>query len=466
MKIKRKEALAMIKKVISSADAEYIPPSTEEEKKIISVFEKVLGRNDISIKEEFFDIGGDSLLALEAAALIGVQAQDIYENPTAETLGKVLLAMKEDDDFDNDYVDVNRLIKHQSNLFYNNAPKRVLLTGATGFLGAHVLRELSVQGLRVVCLVRNKDKFTNVIKYYFPKEYETFNYKVYEGDIEKEHFGLADEDYNRLLKKIDMVIHTAANVSHAGHYENFERTNVIGTQNVIDFCKASGAVLQHTSTASVSGAGTVEQQDENATFDEFCLDIGQKYTQNVYIHSKYKAEERVLLAREEGLKVNIFRIGNLTWRMSDGTFQRNAKDNGFVERCRGIAKVGMYSEEIAQYPIDFTPVDECARAYVKLALNNKVNNIYNLYNPHVFNLEDLGRKISHRIKKVSHDVLEKTLKEYIDDKEVAVLSFYSSIAVASKNVPISNEFTVNELKDLGFKWSKIGLKYLSYMRKI
>ena len=466
MKIKRKEALAMIKEVISSADAEYIPPSTEEEKKIISVFEKVLGRNDISIKEEFFDIGGDSLLALEAAALIGVQAQDIYENPTAETLGKVLLAMKEDDDFDNDYVDVNRLIKHQSNLFYNNAPKRVLLTGATGFLGAHVLRELSVQGLRVVCLVRNKDKFTKVIKYYFPKEYETFNYKVYEGDIEKEHFGLADEDYNRLLKKIDMVIHTAANVSHAGHYENFERTNVIGTQNVIDFCKASGAVLQHTSTASVSGAGTVEQQDENATFDEFCLDIGQKYTQNVYIHSKYKAEERVLLAREEGLKVNIFRIGNLTWRMSDGTFQRNAKDNGFVERCRGIAKVGMYSEEIAQYPIDFTPVDECARAYVKLALNNKVNNIYNLYNPHVFNLEDLGRKISHRIKKVSHDVLEKTLKEYIDDKEVAVLSFYSSIAVASKNVPISNEFTVNELKDLGFKWSKIGLKYLSYMRKI
>ena len=126
----------------------------------------------------------------------------------------------------------------------------------------------------------------------------------------------------------------------------------------------------------------------------------------------------------------------------------------------------MYSEEIAQYPIDFTPVDECARAYVKLALNNKVNNIYNLYNPHVFNLEDLGRKISHRIKKVSHDVLEKTLKEYIDDKEVAVLSFYSSIAVASKNVPISNEFTVNELKDLGFKWSKIGVKYLSYMRKI
>lgn len=466
MKIKRKEAMAMIKEVISSAEAEYIPPTTDEEKKVIAVFEKVLGRNDISIKEEFFDMGGDSLSALEAAALIGVQAQDIYENPTAELLGKVLLAMKEDDDFDDDYVDVNRLIKHQSNLFYNNAPKRVLLTGATGFLGAHILRELSVQGLRVVCIVRNKDKFINVIKYYFPKEYETFNYKVFEGDIEKEHFGLADEDYNRLLTKIDMVIHTAANVSHAGHYENFERTNVIGTQNAIEFCKASGAVLQHTSTASVSGAGTVEQQDENATFDEFCLDIGQKYTQNVYIHSKYKAEEKVLLAREKGLKVNIFRIGNLTWRMSDGIFQRNAKDNGFVERCRGLAKVGMYSEEIAQYPIDFTPVDECAKAYVKLALNNKVNNIYNLYNPHVFSLDDLGRKISHNIKKVSHDVLEKNLKESIDDKEVAVLSFYSSIAIASRNVPISNEFTVNELKDLGFKWSKIGLRYLSYMRRI
>ena len=210
----------------------------------------------------------------------------------------------------------------------------------------------------------------------------------------------------------------------------------------------------------------VLEKNPNAKFDEFSLDIGQNYTQNVYIHSKYKAEERVLFAREEGLKANIFRIGNLTWRLSDGKFQRNSQDNGFLGRCRGLLKIGMYSKDIAEYPIDFTPVDECADAYVRLALHNRVNNIYNLYNPHMFTIESLGKKVFRIIKRVSRETFEKSLKELITDKNVAVLSFYSSIASNSKNVPMSNEFTVNELKKLGFRWSKIGIRYLSYMKKI
>ena len=128
--------------------------------------------------------------------------------------------------------------------------------------------------------------------------------------------------------------------------------------------------------------------------------------------------------------------------------------------------MGAYSPEIAEYPIDFTPVDECADAYVRLALHNRVNNIYNLYNPHVFTIKTLGKKAFRRITLVSREIFEGTLKERIADKEIAILSFYSSIATASANVPMSNEFTVSELKKLGFKWSRIGIKYLRYMKKI
>ena len=70
------------------------------------------------------------------------------------------------------------------------------------------------------------------------------------------------------------------------------------------------------------------------------------------------------------------------------------------------------------------------------------------------------------MEKVSREILEKTLKDNIEDKEIAVLSFYNSIASSSKNVPICNEFTVRELKSVGFKWSKIGLMYLRHMKKI
>ena len=466
MKIKRKEALAMVKDTVCKKTVEHVPPTTPEQTKIVEAFQKILGCKDIGIRDDFFDLGGDSLAALEVGALIGIPAQHIYDNPTAEQLEQVLLSAKDKASAEENNRDVNELIRHNSNLLHNQDTKYVLLTGATGYLGSHVLRELLRRKMHVICLVRSEEKLKEVLQYYFPGEYEYFTYKVRIGDISEPMLGLEQEDYDYLAQKVDMVIHTAANVNHAGNYEDFERTNVQGTQNVIDFCFAANAILQHTSTASVHGSGTVAQSNPDATFDEFSLDIGQDHAQNVYIHSKYKAEELVLLAREQGLSANIFRIGNLTWRMKDGKFQKNAKDNGFVGRYKGLMKVRMYSKEIADYPIDFTPVDECADAYVRLALHDRVNNIYNLYNPHIFTIDTLSRKLFRSIKQVSGEFFEKSIKELITDREVAVLSFYHSIASSSANVPISNEFTVSELKKLDFKWSKITLRYLSYINKI
>lgn len=465
LKIKRSEVMKWIQEQREKNAVDYVPPVTAEQKRLVMAFEQALGRRNIGIKDDFFELGGDSLSALELAAVVGVQAQDIYENPTVEQLEQAML-MNEQAATEEDYVDVNALIQYNSNLVYDAEPKYILLTGATGFLGAHILRELLRHKMNVVCLVRNEERLRPTLKNYFPKEYEYFSYKVVKGDIEKAGFGLTDEEYNTLINRVDMVIHTAANVHHAGHYSDFERTNVIGTQNVIDFCRDADAVLQYTSTASVNGGGTVTQSNPDATFDEFNLDIGQNYVQNVYIHSKFKAEERVLVAREQGLKANIFRIGNLTWRMSDGKFQRNAQDSGFLDRCRGLFKLGMYSSELAAYPIDFTAVDECADAYVRLALHNRVNNIYNLYNPNIFYLENLCNKMLLHVKRVPKEVFERSLKERIQDKEIAVLSFYNSIASSSKNVPMSNEFTVNELKKVGFKWSKINLRYLNYLKTL
>ena len=466
LKTKRNEVLKWIKEKKDEKAAEYIAPVSAEQKRLCSAMEQVLKVKRIGIRDDFFEKGGDSLSALEFATIVGVQAQDIYECPTVELLEDMILNGPAKEAADEAKVDVNSLLRHNRDLVVNSDPHYILLTGATGFLGAHILRELMRRDLKVVCLVRNVDKLRPTLKGYFPKEYDEFSYKVVKGDIEKEHFGLTDSEYKILTNRIDMVFHVAANVHHAGHYEDFERSNVIGTQHVIDFCKDANAVLQHTSTASVNGAGTVSQSKPNATFDEFCLDIGQKYTQNVYIHSKYKSEERVLLARENGLKANIFRIGNLTWRKSDGMFQKNASDNGFLERFKGLLKVKMYSDEIAEYPIDFTPVDECAEAYVLLALNHHVNNIYNLYNPNVYNLDALCKKFMLHAKRVPKEVFEKSLKERIQDKEVMVLSFYNAIASSSKNIPISNEYTTKELAKLGFRWSKIGPGYLRFIKNL
>ena len=129
-------------------------------------------------------------------------------------------------------------------------------------------------------------------------------------------------------------------------------------------------------------------------------------------------------------------------------------------------EVGAYCDEIDAYPIDFTAVDECADAFVRLALNNKVNNIYHMYNPDLFSIGRFGKKCFVKLDKVSREDFEKKVREKISEKDVAILSFYSTIASASANVPMSNEFTLKNLKKLGFKWSRINLRYLSFMRKL
>ena len=89
-----------------------------------------------------------------------------------------------------------------------------------------------------------------------------------------------------------------------------------------------------------------------------------------------------------------------------------------------------------------------------------------MYHPQLFTLETFRKRYFKRIKKVTKERFEESLKESIDDKDVAILSFYNAIASASKNVPMSNAFTIRELDNLGFEWSRIGTKYLSYMKKI
>lgn len=415
MKIKRNEVM---KEILAGEEKkkEYKPPRNDEEKRICTVFAHILGKTEIGITDDFFESGGDSLCVLEAAAELGIQAQDIYNHPTPEKLAD---SMSRGAEFDEDKVEnVNELIAETFSEKSAARPKRVLLTGATGYLGTHILRELLINKLDVVCLVRNPKKLESVLKFYFPHDSALMKYKSVTGDIEKENLGLNESTYNKLSSYVDTVIHTAANVHHTGHYEDFERSNVLGTQHVIAFCEKSGAFLHHTSTASVSGAGTAKQTNPKAIFTEKILDIGQHYTENVYIHSKYRAEEKVILARKNGLRANIYRIGNLTWRFKDGLFQRNFEDNGFLRRCHGLMKVGVYCSELDIFPIDFTPVDLCANAYVKLVMSGDENQIYHMLNPNMLYLKNLKNKL--KCKLVPKHIFEKVLMEKMPDKDVAV----------------------------------------------
>ena len=436
-----------------------VMPKTPEEQVVFDAVKELLGINELSMTDNFFAVGGDSLNAVELAVSLNVKPQAVYDNPFLYALANKLLERTETEA--DGIPDINKLIAETSGTPDTEREyKTVLLTGATGFLGVHILKELTDRGIKVYCLVRNEKKLLSQLQYYFGCE-ELNGALAVRGNIEDRNLGLSRADYERLAKEVDAVYHIAANVHHAGDYSELEKTNVKGTENVIEFCFAADAVLHHTSTVSLHGAATVRQTRKMAEFDETLLNIGQKYCDNVYIHSKYRAEEAVISARTRGLRANIYRIGNLTWRASDGKFQKNSEDNGFLHRLHAMLKIGIYHENLDKYPMDLTPVDECADAFVRLSMLGKTNEIYHLYNQNYLDSRDMFSMLGVPYRHTSTLEMIETAFANTDDRDISVYLFYMIISGRSENVPMYNDFTLSRLEKTGFKWSVIDKKYLT-----
>ena len=440
-----------------TAHKEIVLPETDAERQVMAAAEELLSTQNLSITDHYFTVGGNSLNAVELAVALNLSPQTVYDHPVLRDLAK---HMEHERAAGGHRVkNINEIIRNTETDEVAPAFNTVLLTGATGFLGVHILKELAEAGKTVYCLVRDEKRLYDHIRYYFG-EYSNDKIIPVIGNIEAPDLGLGDA-YNDFASKVDTVFHVAANVHHAGDYAVLRRTNVVGTKNVIAFCLAGGAVLQHTSTVSVHGAATVIEQTENAVFDEEILDIGQRYTDNVYIHSKYRAEEEVLLARQKGLKANIYRIGNLTWRASDGKFQRNAADNGFLHRVHAILKLGLYHENMEKYPMDLTAVDECAKAYVLLALSGQLNRIWHMFNHNFLDVRDLFDRTDTPWRYASTAEAIELANANSADRDIHVYMFYMIISGRSSEVKMVNDKTARALGELGFTWSEPDRTYLN-----
>lgn len=464
-KIKRNEILSMLEE--QKKKEKFAEPETENEREVAAAVKKILAINEaISMNDDYFSLGGDSYNALELAVYLKIEVQMIYDYPKLRELANQIGKQRADTEESADQSDysVNQLISYESHKEIEDMGNHVFLTGASGFLGAHILHELlAMPEIHVTCLVRRKERLTQTYQFYF-NELLPDSVDVRIGDLTAEFFGLSKEEYYKLAQETDICFHTAANVHHLGKYEEFQAVNVEGTRNVLDFCKEGNVILQHTSTYSVSGIGVVtmeeNQKSEQKLFDENILYIGQNYKENVYVHSKYEAEKLVLEARKEGVNTNIFRIGSLAWRKSDRRFQKNGDDNGLVNKLFGWNEVGCYVKKFADYWVDFTPVDECAKALVLLAFKKSVNNIYHLFNPKVLNVKDLEKVFDKKYEAVSEEEFYNRIKDQMDNKYVANYAFYHSLALKSEHIPMSNEYTRNSLKELGFEWSEIDKEYV------
>jgi nucleoside-diphosphate-sugar epimerase len=240
----------------------------------------------------------------------------------------------------------------------------VLLTGASGFLGIHILKELieNEEGI-IYCLQRAgktitaEDRLKSLLFYYFDENYEDIFGKkiiVVEGDITN------IEDFKKLENyPIDTIINAAANVKHFAEGSQIEDVNIFGVKNGLEFAKTVGACYVQVSTTSTAGESVNNFPPKDTVFDEQTLYVGQALD-NKYLSSKFAAERLVLEHVVEGGDGKIVRVGNLMARESDAEFQINFESNGFINRIKAYVTLHAMPFELLVAQTEFSPIDVVA----------------------------------------------------------------------------------------------------------
>jgi amino acid adenylation domain-containing protein/thioester reductase-like protein len=475
----------------AQSDIEYIAPVTEQEKAIVAIMENVLNVPKIGINDNFFDLGGDSLNVIEFTLKAQQEGnfftvQDIFDNPTAALLVKrVTEGYNQNVKYNaDDFTEIHKLLEKnridENIALLKQSLGDVLITGATGWLGAHILDEflLNESGI-AYCLIRGDDlnesqnRLNKMLEYYFDDKYVNCDrIKIICGDITE----------NIILENpIDTIIHCAADVKHYGSYEHFYDTNVKGTKNIIEIAKKNDAKLFHISTSAVSGNNLNHNGDYNSiVFDETKLFIGQSL-ENVYVRSKFESEIAVLLARVNGLKSVVIRVGNLTNRSYDLKFQKNHHENGTLMRLKAFKDLCKFPKEFEDFELDFSPVSDTAKSIIVLAqYYNENYSVFHAYNnkplrliEFVKSLQDLGAKVD----LVSTEKFIKAVQEAGNSSETAYINetFINDISIDGKlliksNITLKNDFTTWFLNKTDFNWSNINgsylVEYVNYFKNI
>ena len=463
------------------------------EERILELFISVLNLDEAYVDDNFFEIGGTSLSASKVVMQLKsegqkIEYQDIFDHQTAEELAEYLESLsttavdkkiEEDKKISSDQGDsISEVLKYNSMEYADLLERRslgdILLTGAVGFLGVHVLKELIDIETGHICCIMRKGSFDDIITrlkttlvYYFEDDFEEIikeRITAIEGDI-------TDDDIVEKFKdiKFDTLINCAASVKHYANDNSIEFVNVHGVENLIELTKLKNARMIQISTTSVPGAHTDESYRRNLKMHENQLfvidDINNQYGQ-----SKYKAELKMIDAINSGMKGKIIRVGNLMGRHSDGEFQTNMHTNAFLNGLRGFVNIGKYPISHATDPMSFSAVDCTARAIVLLAGTNDIFTAFNAQSRSIFD----EMKIFEAINRCGISVKPVSDKEYYDD-------FYKAMGDPEMNEKVSallsndrpdihmvetdTKFTANILYRLGFSWPFIDDDYLEKVIK-
>ncbi|MBP0452920.1 amino acid adenylation domain-containing protein [Kitasatospora sp. RG8] len=272
----------------------------------------------------------------------------------------------------------------------------VLLTGATGFIGAHLLHLLLTRTTgHVHCLVRGRDgrsaaeRLRDAYAWHLPGEdldRYAGRFTVTAGDLAEPHLGLTREEHERLRREIGAIYHLAADTRLFGDRETFDRLNVEPLRALVELASTGRPKdLHYASTLAVCGEGP---DGEEVVFSEESLNVGQRFL-NEYERSKFDAERLVHAFTAAGGGGFIYRSGNVSGHSESGRFQRNGGDNRLVQLLRAAVRIGRVPQ-VGHRTLALSPVDVVAGGILEISRSERVRNgTFHVDTPHEVRYEDV-----------------------------------------------------------------------------
>lgn len=484
----------------ATPDAQSGDGRASAEAALCDIFAQVLNLPEVDPQDSFFEIGGSSLSVtrvvilaqkkgLKTSSGTALNYGDIFANPTPRALAQLLEEGKAAppvvagrDDYD--YSGLTRLLGDNTlqacHTEASAAPHCVLLTGATGFLGIHMLRELLADSgvTKIICLMRKghlesvQERLRQMMFYYFEESLgEELGRRVVavEGDI-------TDTGTLTTLvgEKIDTVINCAANVSHFAAPGSLLSVNTQGVSNLIELCLKTDARLVQISTASVAGFAVDHMPPPHLHLTEQSLYFGQNLD-NQYVYSKFLAERNILeAALQRGLRAKIMRVGNLMARNEDGEFQINANANSFVGNLRAYCVIGCFPYSGYLHPVEMTPIDSTTQAVLQLVRTPEQCRVFHPFNNYTVFMGDLITAMKAQglpIQLVEDDVFARELDSAMRDnarvERLTNLVAYQNMGDGTALLPVAvdNAFTTQVLLRKNWHWPKTGSEYMEKFLK-
>ncbi|CCH30837.1 thioester reductase domain-containing protein [Actinosynnema sp. NPDC047251] len=374
---------------------------------LLGIWRTLFGKADIGLDETFGGLGGTSLLAMQLA----LEIQDRLGCPvnvhraggsrvTVRRLADLVHAHRDSsgaadaemgdglDQGDDQLVDADLGLSLGEVSATRSRGKDFLLTGATGYLGAFLLRELLARTKgRVYCLVRAEDEAAGLDrlraaarKFVLP-EPDADRVHVVPGDLADVAKVAALYRDGELERNVGHVLHCAAKVVFTEPYRTLREANVLPMADLLTWARGCG--IRDFSYISTLAAASPAMGSANRYLEtrEQALDPEA----GSYGVSKWVCERLLARAEEDGMRVRVFRPGLIM--ASSETGAGNDKDLIYFALISGLA-IGAHPED--DRVLVMSPVDMVSKGVVDLALSGgAVGRAYHLVAERAISMRNL-----------------------------------------------------------------------------